>query len=561
MPRHAVQIRHGTWSVGQDSPRCNYLIITRNDQYVEQDQRRIYIVTQERLLDRKDIDQIDLLAIDEYYKLDKGRDRQGDGGRSALLNVALRRYISNAKQICFLGPTVAGVDMRSDLRVKFVEFTSDFSTVAVDRHDYTDSKTPFETLATLLTDYKQDKSLIFSKSPPAARRLAQELATRAPLPVTESIIEFADWLAVHYHPDWPLVSALRAGYGLHHGSVPRSVAQALVRSFNEGDLRALICTSSLIEGVNTSAKNVFVFDKKISNTNYDYFDFRNIAGRSGRMGHHFVGRIFLFHEPPEPVAFQLDIPALGDDAALPDSILVNLDDDTLGEESRARKHALFERSSLPEDLVRQLAPYGIESIEGISEAVRGLLNSVDQSLLWRGYVYYKELLGVFQPAWEHLRFNKGRMNAKEAAFHANRLRGSRSLRNYFDGLAEGKGEFERRDAIEKGFRALVAFDYAIPKLLIDMEALVNYHCKSLELEGVNYSVMARLLDNFFSHHWIKALDEYGVPIPLGRKLDFIVTDSYALEEVIGLVQSFCDGPGGAEILSNLERELIRTAIG
>jgi hypothetical protein len=71
------------------------------------------------------------LAIDEYYKLDSDREKQGDS-RANLLNVALRKYLGVAKQIFFLGPTVANVEMRDDLRAKFEEVTSEFSPVAVD---------------------------------------------------------------------------------------------------------------------------------------------------------------------------------------------------------------------------------------------------------------------------------------------------------------------------------------------------------------------------------------------------------------------------------------------
>jgi hypothetical protein len=189
-----------------------YTIITRNDQSVDPRERRIYVLTQERLLDRTDIDAIDLLAIDEYYKLDNQRDREGEGGRAALLNVALRRFMGAAKQIFFLGPTVADVPMRADLRSRFENFTSEFSPVAVDIHDHKDADDPHQTIVPLIERYGSDKSLIFSKSPPTARRLATHLANRCPLPVSTEISEFTDWLAEQYHPRWPLVAALRSGY-------------------------------------------------------------------------------------------------------------------------------------------------------------------------------------------------------------------------------------------------------------------------------------------------------------------------------------------------------------
>ena len=539
---------------------AEYSIITRNDQRPTPSKKHIYVVTQERLLDRDDISEIDLLAIDEYYKLDSGRDRQGEGGRTTLLNVALRKYLGIAKQIFFLGPTIAGVTMRDDLRSRFVEITSDISTVAVDRHDHREARNPYHTIASLLREYSADKSLIFSKSPPAARNLARYLSQRSPLRSDESIQIFANWLAEYYHPDWALVAALRGGYGLHHGSVPRSVAQSLVRYFNEGSLNALICTSTLIEGVNTSAKNVFIFDKKISNANFDYFDFRNIAGRSGRMGQYFIGRIFLFHEPPEPSNFELAIPALGEDAKLSDAILVNLPDETLSDDLRSRKASIFERSPLPEELVKRFAQYGSGALERISGFVRQLLEAGDRSLIWRGYVGYRELLAVFSIAWDHLRFNKGRLSAKEAAFYANRLRVAQSLRPYFDGLVEGKFGDERIERIEKGFRALSAFDYAIPKVLLDVELLVNYHCSDMDLDHAEYAFMAQSLDNLFNHHWVKALDEYGIPIPLGRKLAFVVRETNTLEEAIESVRTFNRSSAGQSRLTSLERGLIGWAL-
>src|SRR5277367_5522119 len=87
-----------------------------------------------------------------------------------------------------------------------------------------------------------------------------------------------------------------------------------------------------------------------------------------------------------------------------------------------------------------------------------------------------KLNAVFSVAWNDLRFNKKRLSPGGMAFFANRLRGAQNLRTYFDRLVEDKDELEHQDIIERGFRALGAFDYSVPTLLLDMEALVNYHC-------------------------------------------------------------------------------------
>jgi hypothetical protein len=127
-----------------------YAVITRNDQTAPATAKRIYVLTQERLLDRDDIGYIDLLAIDEYYKLDTGRESQGDSSRAALLNIALRRYLNVTKQAFLLGPTVAGVEIRQDLRERFSQFNSIFSTVAVDVHDHSMAPRPRDELARLV---------------------------------------------------------------------------------------------------------------------------------------------------------------------------------------------------------------------------------------------------------------------------------------------------------------------------------------------------------------------------------------------------------------------------
>jgi hypothetical protein len=451
--------------------------------------------------------------------------------------------------------------MRADLRPLFENFTSEYSPVAVDIHDHAGSDDPYQEMIPLLQRYGTDKSLIFSKSPPAARKLATHLSNQCPLPISRDIGAFADWLAEQYHPRWSLVAALRSGYGLHHGSVPRSVAQAQVRLFNEADLNAMICTSTLIEGVNTTAKNVFIFDKKISNSNFDYFDYRNIAGRSGRMGQHFIGRIFLFHSPPPPTAFQLSIPALSDDDQLPVAVLINLPDETLSASARARKQEIFDGSPFPEDLVKRFAQYGAIALENCSNAIRPMLEERRTDILWRGNVGFPELAGVFTVAWRHLRFNRRQLSPREAAFFANRLRIARSLRSFFDGLVAETSEADQPEAIEKGFRALGAFDYGVPKVLLDMESLVNFHCALLDIELVNYSYMAYALDKLFDHHWVKALEEYGIPFPLGKKLSFLVSGLHNLEDAVDAVRVYCRSEAGTRFLLPIEQDIIEAALG
>lgn len=54
------------------------------------------------------------------------------------------------------------------------------------------------------------------------------------------------------------------------------------------------CTTTLIEGVNTTTKNIIIYDPHKGSKHITNFDYRNIKGRSGRAKVHYVGNTFVF---------------------------------------------------------------------------------------------------------------------------------------------------------------------------------------------------------------------------------------------------------------------------
>jgi hypothetical protein len=67
----------------------------------------------------------------------------------------------------------------------------------------------------------------------------------------------------------------------------------------------MVSTSSIIEGVNTSAENVILWSNRNGNAKINDFTYRNIIGRGGRMLRHFIGKIFVLEAPPAPTVTQL----------------------------------------------------------------------------------------------------------------------------------------------------------------------------------------------------------------------------------------------------------------
>src|SRR5208283_3207035 len=91
----------------------------------------IFLGTQERLINREDLGSLDLVVVDEFYKLDPARKDE----RSITLNAAVYRLLNRARQFFFLGPNIDSVTISSESRWRFSFLRTRFSTVAVDTLD------------------------------------------------------------------------------------------------------------------------------------------------------------------------------------------------------------------------------------------------------------------------------------------------------------------------------------------------------------------------------------------------------------------------------------------
>lgn len=290
----------------------------------------IFLGTQERLINRDDLGILDLAIVDEFYKLDPNRGDQ----RSVVLNAAVYKLLGKARQFFFLGPNIDGVSVSGDSRWKFEFLKTRFSTVAVDTFDLQGVTDKSARLATEVYDSDNWPALVFVSSPDRANVLAKELCVEHES--VGSAGSLADWIDHNYGAGWPLSDAVRGGIAVHHGRVPRALASRFVKLFNNRSLPILLCTSTLIEGVNTAAKSVLIFDKKINREDYDFFTFSNIRGRAGRLGQHHVGKVFLFHGSPMQDAIDVAPPLFGDLDDAPDEMVVHIDQQELTPELKGR---------------------------------------------------------------------------------------------------------------------------------------------------------------------------------------------------------------------------------
>jgi hypothetical protein len=124
-----------------------------------------------------------------------------------------------------------------------------------------------------------------------ALKLAARLEQREPTPARE---ELAIMIAEAVHASYALVECVRKGVGFHYSNIPTQVRQAIERAVSDGVIDYLVCTSTLLQGVNLPAKNVFMCrPEKGSHIPLESVDFWNLSGRAGRLLKEFQGNIFL----------------------------------------------------------------------------------------------------------------------------------------------------------------------------------------------------------------------------------------------------------------------------
>jgi hypothetical protein len=96
------------------------------------------------------------------------------------------------------------------------------------------------------------------------------------------------------HSDYVLADTVQGGVGFHYGRIPPLLRNAVESAFADGHLDYIVCTSTLLQGVNLPARNIFMQNPhKGEDHPIDPVDFWNLAGRAGRLGKDFQGNVFL----------------------------------------------------------------------------------------------------------------------------------------------------------------------------------------------------------------------------------------------------------------------------
>jgi superfamily II DNA/RNA helicase len=489
--------------------------------------KNIFIVTQERAHEMfdaitREIGKLDLLVIDEFYKMDKqllSKEERKSGDRADLLSVVYREYSSHSKQVYLLGPHIQranGYDtqyhrptwIEVDTNTTYLEFMPQKATKSHDRGQITKE----------IILGERDDILIYCSSPDQTRNLYINYL-QGVFEETDENDDLIAWISTNISANWYMVEALKVGIGVHHGRLPRFICQEMIRRFSDGRIKVLLCTSTVIEGVNTNAKAVVIFNNKKA-FSAGYLTFRNIAGRAGRMFKHFYGKVYCFERPTDDEIVEVNDPIGTGNLDTSPSLLNLLEDEHLSERQRGDVTEHRTKTEIP--LYLQKLNYFI-TIEN-QEIVINLLQDYFKepiSKIRGPELERPEIIMIYKLVSE-LGFQLSsvlhtKKNDEERAIHWAASLTQAYFAENISGLAKGmRADREINDeTIEKALEFLRnTLGYKLPKYIRALDRLRQY---ALGEGSGSLEPFANRLEFLNTEPVYVQLDELGLPIEFSKK--------------------------------------------
>lgn len=303
--------------LGPELKEKNYRIVTSaGAMALEEEHNFIFAMTPERLLYllilMKDIP-IEYLFIDEAHKISK------KDGRSAFYYkvVDMLSQRSTPPHIIFASPNIPNPEVylqlipdvanRENYKIatKFSpvnqeKFLIDFKRFEL--HYYNEATQKLTKYCSFpedkgLLDFVRElgegaRSIVYSNSKDNVVEYALQYAAQLQ-PLHDSDLDvLAQDIRQDVHGDYYLADIVEKGVAYHMGYLPSTIRARIESLYKDGKIHTLFCTSTLLEGVNLPADNLFITSHK-NGGDMSPVDFRNLMGRVGRIEFNLYGNVFL----------------------------------------------------------------------------------------------------------------------------------------------------------------------------------------------------------------------------------------------------------------------------
>lgn len=143
---------------------------------------------------------------------------------------------------------------------------------------------------------ERKRNLAYFSGKDAAINAAREFARGKPEIDDDDLKALAKDISNQVHGEYFLTELIKKGIAYHIGYLPSSIRQRIETLFKDGKITAMFCTSTLIEGVNLPADNLFITNYRSGRPQMTSVEFRNLIGRVGRIRFNLYGNVFFISD-------------------------------------------------------------------------------------------------------------------------------------------------------------------------------------------------------------------------------------------------------------------------
>lgn len=320
----------------------NYWISNSFDEEQIIEAKNIYVLTQEKAIaafsnSEKAFAKKLILVADEIQNIERIKEDKDERSKILFDTLVEFRYKENVEQVIISGPRIEEIDKvgksifgietknhstnispvlnmtysisKIDEKYYFKQYCALRSEPIVEEIDNIDiiqghgQKGYTEKYLGYLSEFVANaggdtQNIIFAPTSNGARKIAMALETKE--------IESDDQLVQYYrdtiHVNYSLCETLTRGVAYHHGKLPMHVRRTLERAIGDKKIKNVVCTTTLLQGVNLPAQNVFIrnphlyIQKKPDSSELTSYEMANLRGRAGRLLKDFIGRTYVLDE-------------------------------------------------------------------------------------------------------------------------------------------------------------------------------------------------------------------------------------------------------------------------
>lgn len=589
-------LNENTDSINQliQSIELEYRVVNNVYSGIDDTEKHIFILTPERALkllaDNANLN-IDFFFFDEVYKIDEDfarnedssasdgekDERKDNGNRAKAFRIVLYLLAKSVKEYYLAGPylnlkqvkrgmqvfleknniTPIQVDFEPTSRIEVdawkmnsIEYHPIFGKIKkqIYTHSGLGTKDKVKGIVNYLQENKLGQAIFYCSTPSNSMKYTKDIIEAFSESEKKNIpYEFIEHLRKKYNVKfaksqdssmyWSLIQALENGIGIHHGKFPKYVQNEVLRLFNDGDFDYLFCTSTIIEGVNTNAKNVVIINNSVGNTPMTAFALKNIKGRAGRYYHHSMGRVFYTDSKQRQIENEDELELnfqIYDDKPILKADIDNSEFEDLSENNRSVKmerESKFDKRLLPDKVFIKNRLYSRDVQEkylnfimqrNVFQKFTGLIGNTSNIAYFLKNRIINAILETFE-AVQIFDVNKAKVYyAVISTYSQNGTIGV--LKYHVDKVQEKNSSAEEKmdTAYIKTFEQIRNIvEYEVPKLLCLFEALFQQAGVLLgyNMDDFNMSTIIRFFELGITTELGLFLVEFGFPTDTIRVLE------------------------------------------